>query len=308
MSPELNRALTHIIDYIQCIGGKNMDSVHVLGGDFRSYYAALELTRRKVDVYLSGFDLLLSCDRGINKVSLTKSTGSEVMILPVPYRTGDGYIKLPHSKSDYTLEQVLEIHRPKLVVLGMVDDEAKSCFESRGVRYIDLLKCPMFVEKNAWLTAQAAASCVFEKSDLAPSDVSVLIMGAGRVGKGLARLLKSYGANVTVSARKQADFDYLAAHDLHFVETGAILETIGAYDVVVNTIPTPILGEREVKRMREGAFCVELASAPHGINFEACARHNVRCYLEMSLPGRYYPVSSGRAIADAFCVLTRTGV
>ncbi len=41
------------------------------------------------------------------------------------------------------------------------------------------------------------------------------------------------------------------------------------FDVVVNTIPAPVLGERELAAMPGGSLVVDLASLPGGTDFEA---------------------------------------
>lgn len=85
------------------------------------------------------------------------------------------------------------------------------------------------------------------------------------------------GAKVTVSAQGYEDLAWAAAYG-H--ETGR-LETLscelGGFDLIVNTIPAQVLDRRRLQWVNPGAFLLDLASAPGGVD-RAAAK-------ELGLPG-----------------------
>lgn len=68
---------------------------------------------------------------------------------------------------------------------------------------------------------------------------SVLVVGYGRIGKLLAAKLKSLGANVTASARRDDDIAWIKASGINSARTGKLDETIARIrpDVIFTTVP-----------------------------------------------------------------------
>ena len=74
---------------------------------------------------------------------------------------------------------------------------------------------------------------------------------------------------------------------------------LGGFDLVVNTIPAPVLDERRLRWVDPGAFLLDLASAPGGIDRAAAQRRNLQVLQAPGLPGRVAPVTAAAAIRDA---------
>ena len=69
------------------------------------------------------------------------------------------------------------------------------------------------------------------------------MQGIGRVGKVMAKKLTALGADVTVSARKQSDFAWIAQEGMKSVHTGDLALYAGGFDLIINTVPTVVLTE-----------------------------------------------------------------
>ena len=150
-------------------------------------------------------------------------------------------------------------------------------------RTIDLLKSEWYLARNAAITAECALWVAAEHLETVFAGAKVLVIGWGRIGKCLARLLKDIGATVTVAARKKAD--RAMAEALGFSSTLPGLVPEGCR-VVFNTVPIPV--------MESTADClnIDLASKP-GILGDGVIRAR-------GLPGKYAPESSGYLIGEAF--------
>lgn len=89
------------------------------------------------------------------------------------------------------------------------------------------------------------------------------------------------------------------SHGLAAVPLGELLAVLPGFDVVVNTIPAPVLGERELAAMPGGSLVVDLASLPGGTDFEAARELGVNAIHALSLPARCAPVTAGEFVARA---------
>lgn len=153
-------------------------------------------------------------------------------------------------------------------------------------RCFDLLKDPFYLAENAAITAHCALGLGMEHLSTTLDGCPVLVLGWGRIGRCLARLLRALHADVTVYARKEEDRALLSAlgySTLSHLEDAA---TIKSFPLIYNTAPTLLLTEemvtcRQVK--------IDLASTP-GIRAKDVI-------WARGLPNAYAPASSGALIA-----------
>ena len=198
---------------------------------------------------------------------------AKVLLLPVPSFDPDGMIK-----GGGRLEDILT---PDTVVIGgNLDQKAIA-----PCKCIDLLKDPQYVAENAAITAHCALKYILSNLPATVSDSTFLIVGWGRIGKCLAKLLRSMGGSVTVYARKDADRAMLTA--LGYDALPSLDGDLTGYRVVVNTAPVMLLPKGKLNSCQ---LKIDLASTP-GIegNDVIWARF---------LPGKDAPESSGKLIAE----------
>lgn len=115
---------------------------------------------------------------------------------------------------------------------------------------VDFLQDSYYLEENATITAK----CALKYADIRMGS-RVLVIGWGRIGKHLARLLTDLGATVTVAVRKERDF--LALTALGFRAVYLIDLKPREFDIVFNTAPASVLFSGEC---REDAVLIDLAS------------------------------------------------
>lgn len=195
------------------------------------------------------------------------------LLLPVPSFEADGTIK-----GGGSLEQLLWQLPPDVTVIGGNLTHP----ELIGYKTIDLLLDPTYLCENASITAYCALRLAAAKLPVTLKKCPVLVIGWGRIGKCLARLLRRLDANVTVAARKAADRAMLEALGCRTVDTGAIDPT--AYRLIFNTAPVMLL-----PACSGNALKIDLASQP-GIGGQDVIHAR-------GLPGKDAPESSGTLIA-----------
>lgn len=152
---------------------------------------------------------------------------------------------------------------------------------------VDLLREEQYLAENAALTADCALRLLGEYLPVAFRDCPILIIGWGRIGKCLARILKELGAQVTVAARKPSDLGMLTAFGYQAVELGNIRQE--QYRAIINTAPAPVLPDGGI---HTNCVKIDLASRL------GMAGENV--IWARGLPGKMLPESSGKCIALGF--------
>jgi dipicolinate synthase subunit A len=217
-----------------------------------------------------------------NGIAVTDVPGPEVthLLLPVPSFEKDGRIR-----GGGMLEHILADLSDEITVIGGKLDHPMLA----GYKIADLLQDGQYQARNGAITADGAMRIAAQYLDTTFADCSALIIGWGRIGKCLARLLKSMGAQVTVAARKASDRDMLRALDYGAEDPATMRHSLAGYQVIFNTAPEMVLDEQRQKYCRKDCIMIELASVP-GI-----AGDNV--IDGRGLPGRLTPASSGQLIA-----------
>ena len=167
---------------------------------------------------------------------------------------------------------------------GFLDRE-----ELQGYRCEDLLKDEQYLARNAAITAHCAVQLASEPMAVTWDHCPVLILGWGRIGKCLAQLLKSLGAEVVIAARKEEQQAMIRAWGYEAEALPLPPYILPRFRVVFNTVPAPVLSRADLSHCRSDCIKIELASSP---GLDADDIINGR-----GLPGRLAPESSGKLIA-----------
>ncbi len=262
-----------------------------IGGDKRMRYAAEALSERYSVSTL-----------GLYTEETSPQGRYGTVVLPLPFMRG-GSINAPFSEAPLPLSLVGEyIERGGRVLSGMLSDELKQLCTEYGAEVTDYFSDEVLTLKNALLTAEATVSLAVQNTDISLSGAKILITGGGRIAFCCARLLRSFDAAVTLCARSpiqraKAGLEYFSAADI-----SDIPRLCGSADIVVNTVPSPLFSESDIKKL-SGALYIELASLPPEPYSTLCENSGVKYIHASGLPGRYSPKTAGLAIADTLCRL-----
>lgn len=267
----------------------------VAGGDSRQK-AIIELLReRGGTVYAFGFE---KSDR-LTPETASRLGTADVVLLPLPAADAGGYLNAPSMDKKLPMETLWSLLHPKQKIFGgMLSDALLRGAAEYNLLPIDYFKREEFVLRNAYITAEGALQVAMEHLPRTVRGSRCLIIGYGRIGKFLARILLSFGAVVTVAARKgkdliQASLDGCAACPLYRLE-----ETLPDCDVIYNTVPHLILDRPRLTLLPQRCLCIDLASKPGGVDFDAARALNVETIWALGLPGKVAPQSAGGAILD----------
>lgn len=163
---------------------------------------------------------------------------------------------------------------------------------------VDFLKDPMYVARNAAITADCALQIAMPLLPAVLHKLPVLIIGWGRIGKCLAKTMQALGCDVTVAARKETDRALLQALHYHAVDPACLEAQLPRFRLIYNTAPEMVLDDNLVNKCRN---CVKIDLA----SYRGIAGEDV--VWARGLPGAYAPESSGILIAETFIRFMKEG-
>ena len=181
-------------------------------------------------------------------------------------------------------DRILEMLPPAAVVIGG-NLKHPALAEHR---VLDLLQDPDYLAYNAAITAECALQIAASVLPAVFSDSPALIIGWGRIGKCLAKLLSALGTDVTIVARKEKDRAMIRALGYQAASVEDLNRLAPGKRLLFNTVPAPILGQEESAAWRE---CVKIdLASQRGLD-------GPDVIWSRGLPGVRTPVSSGALIA-----------
>lgn len=241
--------------------------IAVLGGDERSAICADCLASAGFECAVYGLERSSALRHAVRGASLSDTLReSNVVLLPLPTSVDGKTLFSPLSDASVSLTEIAStLEKDALLLAGNPSDEVKKVFHSH--KTANYAADDGFVFRNRIPTAEGAIGIALQKLDRTLHGAPCLVCGYGRIGKYSASLLASFGANVTVSARKRRDLIEIEQNGLYAIKTEQIGDSPIAFDVIFNTVPYPILNEPVLRSLRGSPLIIELASKPYGAGF-----------------------------------------
>lgn len=216
----------------------------------------------------------------------------KIILLPIP-TSRDG---IHLTGSEKLLREVLgDVSQGELVVGYSIPDADAEYIRSRGGAVCDVARDEEFLDENSRITAIGTLEYLLTNFNLVPSDMKIGIVGYGRIGRHLARVLLFLGAKIRIYTSKnltRVELGKCGVESRVVDYEAPMLEDLDEIDVLINTAPTPLgacfLDGKIPKRLT----VIELAS---GNNFDG-----VEGVIKLpSIPERSYPKTAGRAYFHA---------
>ncbi len=280
----------------------------LLGGDLRQMVTAKALSEDGYEVAVYAMDTYAGDWGGVTRASDLVSAvgGADLVVLPLPVSQDDERLHCPLTKKTLPLCEVFDALTPaQRVVGGKVSRAVREMASARGITLDDYLIREEVAVANAVPTAEGALAIAMAEVPYTIHGADCLILGYGRVGKALGQTLAAVGAHVTVAARKPCDLAWIraAGHTALSFDTLTGGDAPLPYDIVFNTVPSHIIGDPLLARMKRDVLLLDLASSPGGIDHEAAKAHGYHVVWALSLPGKTAPVTAGKIIGESIRTL-----
>ena len=239
-----------------------------------------------------------------------QGAGAEVIFpnIPADAPSCDGLI-LPVPSERFIVSSPLELdlllsHLKKggaILSYGVRDPKYLSLFSP--YRVIDYSADEDFQSINTISSAEGALSVLIENTKMTVRCAKILLTGWGKLAKCLYFMLRSLKADLVVCARSQTSRAEILSLGTEAVDICNIGSYIDRCDVVINTVPHPIISSMQLPDDLSGKVFLELASAPFGYDSEEVKTRGALSVYAPSLPSRFAPRSSGYALGRAVCRL-----
>ena len=280
--------------------------VGIIGGDLRIVYLIEMFAEegKKVLTYLFDkyeFDSKDSIDiKDIIKCnSLKEFEEVNTIITSIPISKDKININSPYSNYSLKINELLMNLKSKTIYTGAINKDIKNIAQKeKNIKIIDLLENEKLSILNAIPTAEGAIKIAIEKSSKTLHGSNVLILGYGRIGKILSKMLSGIGANVYQEARKESDLAQIKACGYNEINIKDLNMYLPKFDYIFNTIPYMILNKDELDLIKKECVLIDLASNPGGINFEYAKKIGLNATLELGLPGRIAPKTAAEYIRE----------
>lgn len=210
--------------------------------------------------------------------------GAQITATPSPAVT-DVLLGVPCKLSPEELKGTLEGLSPGVRIYGGFLDRE----ELQGYHCCDLLKQEDYLVRNAAITAHCAIQLAAQRLPVILEGCPVLVLGWGRIGKFLAKLLKDAGAEVTVGVRRTNQHALLDALGYTAVTLPVEAYLMPRFRVIFNTVPAPVVSGEALTYCHADCVKLELASTD---GFDGGD-----ILIARGLPGKMAPESSGKLIA-----------
>ncbi len=161
-----------------------------------------------------------------------------------------------------------------------------------GLSVFDLCQDEVFLRENAEISAHGTVGNIMTRHKKSVSQMNIGIIGYGRIGKVLSRLLLFLGAQITVFTRREETRLELCGVGIDAKGTEDIKDAIGL-DIIINTAPAHLISAPEAALLHErGTEIIDIASADAVPDGEGVVRL-------LSIPDKMYPISAGKIYASA---------
>ncbi len=276
-------------------------AISVVGGDLRVVRLVEMLIDDGYKVYTYGLEMseeLLNLDVEMCSTVEETVSKSKVVVGPIPLSSDRKNVSMPFSKVKLSLDDFLKVLKGKNLIAGNILESFKDELDKEKMPFIDLLKREEFAVLNAIATAEGTIQIIMEETGRTIHGSKVLVLGFGRIGKVLSKMLDGIGAKVSCEARKDEDLAWAKAYGFDPIDLDDLNGRLGDYEIIINTIPFQILNSERLELVKKDVILVDLASNPGGVDRKVAREKNLKLIWALSLPGKVAPVTSAEYIKE----------
>lgn len=276
-------------------------TIAVIGGDDREVVLIPELVRMGADVRVAGIAKLFGNKsvQCFGKIEDAVENASFV-ILPMPGVDENGVIKAKYGTEPLCINRDTMQHfqEGSVIITGFARPLLKDLAETRGIKVIEIADMDEIAILNSIPSAEGAIQMAMEATDFTLHGSTVIVVGFGRCGITLARMIHGIGAKTKVAARKPRDLARIREMGLEPLNYGQLAQQIGEADIIFNTVPVVVLDRALLKMVKPGVYICDIASSPGGVDYAAAKELGINAVLAPGLPGKVAPKTAGLILAE----------
>jgi dipicolinate synthase subunit A len=273
-------------------------TVAVIGGDGRELEVLKGLMADGAEVRACG------CPPGVSAImgrpqcaTLAEAIErADVVVAPVPLIAPDGTLYAPQWPDPlYPNAAAFASVKPgALLIIGTSTPALNSLARERDFRIREYGEDDELMILRAPTVAEGAIGLTIANTKISIHNAQALVIGFGRIGFSMTRLLLGMNARVTVAARNPAQRARAWEMGARPVALDHLAEEVASADMVFNTVPALLLTRKVLEGMRPDVFVLDMAGAPGGTDFSAASELGIKAILGRGLGSRA-PKTSGQS-------------
>lgn len=271
-------------------------TIGTIGGDLRIIRLAEILTKEDYLVYTYALDEYNFSEKNIIKCNSIQEVCNNCnnIVSGVPFSKDSVFVDTPFSNVKITIENLLKEIKDKTLIAGGINKNTEENAKSKNIKVVDLLDIEELTILNVIPTVEGAIKIAIEETEYTINGSKCLILGFGRIGKLLAKSLKSLNAKVYCVARKEKDLAWIKAYGYNGINLKDLDQKLNnKYDIIFNTVPNLILDRARLEIIKNNnPLIIELASKPWGVDFEVANQLGIKAIKAPGLPGKVAPLTS----------------
>lgn len=275
--------------------------IAVIGGDDREVVLISELVQLGADVRVAGI-AKLSANKTVQYFEKIEDAvkNAQFVILPMPGVDENGVIKAKYGTEPLCINRDIMQHFQdgSVIITGFARPLLKKLAETRGLKAIEIADMDEIAILNSIPSAEGAIQMAMEATDFTLHGSTVFVIGFGRCGITLARMVHGIGAKTKVAARKPRDLARIREMGLEPLTYGQLAQQIGEADIIFNTVPVVLLDRGLLAKVKPDAYICDIASSPGGVDYGAAKELGVNAVLAPGLPGKVAPKTAGLILAE----------
>lgn len=266
-----------------------MKCVSIIGGDNRNLILSNLLKEDGYSVFRFGLE---AEEKNIEECIKE----SNFIITATPFSVDSKNIYAPLVEKKINIQEFIDLVHNKTIIAGSIADEYIHKFNCNGNIVFDIMKDNKLVIQNTIPTAEGVVKIIIENTDITINDSNIAILGFGRVGKRLAKVLNGMGANIFCLDTKKEEVANIDVCGYNILKD--IYKELSNMDVIVNTVPKQIIGKNEINSINKSSLIIDVSSKPGGIDFEYANKNGYNVIHALGLPGKVAPVTSAKYIKE----------
>ncbi len=282
------------------LAGNNIDwsklVIGMLGGDKREQEIARRAGATGADVRAYGFPWPDTDIPGVKHIADPAAVlkGARFALFPIPGISASGALFAPAAAAPIIPDRaMLEGMAPRAhIILGWADKNLKAHCDALSIKLHEYEWDRSLMLQRTPAIIEGLLKIVIENTATTIHNAQACVVGQGTIGAVLARYLVALGAHTHVAARnaEQRSAAYVAGATPHRLDE--LPQLAPQLDLLFSTVPTRVVGEDVLSRMKPSAFVADLAAPPGGVDFDAAKRLGITAVWARGLGSRA-PITVG---------------
>jgi len=271
-------------------------AIGMLGGDKREQEIARRAGATGADVRAYGFPWPEQGIVGVKHIADPAAVlrGTRFALFPIPGIAASGALFAPAAAAPIIPDRAMLAGMAKgaHIILGWADKNLKAHCEALSIKLHEYEWDRSLMLQRTPAIIEGLLKIVIENTATTIHDAQACVVGQGTIGAVLARYLVALGAHTHVAARnaEQRAAAYVAGATPHLLEE--LPQLAPRLDLLFSTVPTRVVGEDVLSRLKKSAFVADLAAPPGGVDFDAAKRLGLTAVWARGLGSRA-PVTVG---------------